>query len=116
MATSPRAYKKSGTFGKRSFGAHHTKPTFGARNFGERPTELHQATCNSCHAPCEVPFRPNGKKPVYCRDCFQKQDAAPSYSRTSSATPAAAGTDQLIARIDRLIVALEAHTRAIIKQ
>ena len=22
---------------------------------------------------CEVPFRPNGSKPVYCRDCFNGQ-------------------------------------------
>ena len=31
---------------------------------------LHKATCAECNKTCEVPFRPNGKKPVYCKDCF----------------------------------------------
>jgi CxxC-x17-CxxC domain-containing protein len=35
---------------------------------GER--ELFKATCASCHKICEVPFRPTGDKPVYCRECF----------------------------------------------
>ncbi len=43
----------------------------------ERPSENFKTDCSKCHAPCEVPFRPNGKKPVYCRDCFVRDDAAP---------------------------------------
>ncbi|HEV7449098.1 MAG TPA: CxxC-x17-CxxC domain-containing protein [Candidatus Paceibacterota bacterium] len=43
-----------------------------------RPLEMHQATCVRCKKFCEVPFKPNGKKPVYCRDCFALQDAEPS--------------------------------------
>jgi CxxC-x17-CxxC domain-containing protein len=35
-----------------------------------RPVVLHKAICSSCSKPCEVPFRPTGEKPVYCRDCF----------------------------------------------
>ncbi len=35
-----------------------------------RPMTMHPATCSSCGKPCEVPFRPTGEKPVYCRDCF----------------------------------------------
>jgi CxxC-x17-CxxC domain-containing protein len=31
---------------------------------------MHSAICASCKKTCEVPFRPNGDKPVYCRDCF----------------------------------------------
>ena len=40
------------------------------RDFSARPTEMHQATCARCNKACEVPFRPNGKKPVFCKDCF----------------------------------------------
>ncbi|MCR4312046.1 MAG: hypothetical protein NUV56_02050 [Candidatus Uhrbacteria bacterium] len=36
--------------------------------------ELFPATCNECGNACEVPFKPNGKKPVYCRDCFKKSE------------------------------------------
>jgi CxxC-x17-CxxC domain-containing protein len=49
------------------------RPSFGApRNDG--PRELYNAECNSCHKNCQVPFRPNGKKPVYCSDCFNQND------------------------------------------
>jgi len=33
---------------------------------------MHKATCSKCGKTCEVPFRPTGEKPVYCRDCFQE--------------------------------------------
>ena len=57
----------------------------------DRPA-LHPATCNKCGASCEVPFKPNGKKPIYCRDCFRKEEghaSAPSYDRPSYDRPAA---------------------------
>jgi CxxC-x17-CxxC domain-containing protein len=44
----------------------------GGRNFGG-PREMHKATCAECKQECEVPFKPNGEKPVYCRDCFNKR-------------------------------------------
>jgi CxxC-x17-CxxC domain-containing protein len=34
------------------------------------PVTMHSAICSSCGKTCEVPFRPTGDKPVYCRDCF----------------------------------------------
>jgi CxxC-x17-CxxC domain-containing protein len=53
-----------GTFGPRKFGA-----------FSDRPRELFKAECSQCHNPCEVPFKPNGKKPVYCGNCFVKDES-----------------------------------------
>ena len=38
--------------------------------FGQR--EMHEAVCAECNADCTVPFKPNGQKPVLCRECFQK--------------------------------------------
>lgn len=38
---------------------------------GER--EMFSATCSSCGREAQVPFRPNGSKPVYCSDCFSQQ-------------------------------------------
>lgn len=32
--------------------------------------EMFNATCASCQKPCQVPFRPSGDRPVFCRDCF----------------------------------------------
>lgn len=31
---------------------------------------MHPASCAHCHKPCEVPFKPDGSRPIYCRDCF----------------------------------------------
>ena len=35
--------------------------------------EMFPATCASCGTETEVPFRPSGDRPVYCRDCFSSQ-------------------------------------------
>jgi CxxC-x17-CxxC domain-containing protein len=41
--------------------------------------ELTRVQCAKCGNACEVPFRPTGDRPVYCRDCFGKnQDRTPS--------------------------------------
>jgi CxxC-x17-CxxC domain-containing protein len=37
------------------------------------PREMFSATCSSCGREAQVPFRPNGSKPVYCSDCFKTQ-------------------------------------------
>lgn len=40
---------------------------------GSRPQrELHSATCAACGVETQVPFKPSGDRPVYCRDCFSK--------------------------------------------
>jgi len=42
---------------------------------GERKEmQLFQTTCTTCGKSCEVPFRPDGTKPVLCRDCFSKKN------------------------------------------
>lgn len=43
--------------------------------------QLHEATCDSCGKTCGVPFKPNGKKPVYCSMCFKKGNGSESYSK-----------------------------------
>ncbi|MBY8999857.1 MAG: hypothetical protein KGD64_02990 [Candidatus Heimdallarchaeota archaeon] len=45
--------------------------------FGQRrPVELTKVTCSKCGEETEVPFVPDGSRPVYCRDCFQKSKPA----------------------------------------
>lgn len=47
---------------------------FGKRNFHDRGSDrpmMHQTICSNCGKECEVPFKPTGSKPVYCRDCFR---------------------------------------------
>ena len=58
-----------GGFGGRDGGRPEFKKKWdgGDRN---RAQTMHKATCANCGKTCEVPFRPNGEKPVYCSDCF----------------------------------------------
>jgi CxxC-x17-CxxC domain-containing protein len=44
--------------------------------------ELHKAICDKCGKECEVPFKPTGGKPIYCRSCF-KQNSSGSGDRSS---------------------------------
>ncbi len=89
----------------------------------------HRATCAECGNMCEVPFRPNGKKPVFCPDCFGakrdggyqgfKKDFAPrAENRAPAHQTAAPAKDHRIdeikaqlgaigTKLDRLIAALE---------
>jgi len=45
---------------------------FGKPRFSSDRQDMHKATCATCGKICEVPFKPTGTKPVYCKECFQK--------------------------------------------
>lgn len=74
-------FKKNNRFthsARKPFDRGDSRPSFrGApsrgRDFGgER--EMFDAECASCHKMTQVPFKPNGMKPVYCRDCFTPEN------------------------------------------
>ncbi len=35
--------------------------------------QLYNVICAACGKPTQVPFKPSGDRPVYCRDCYMKQ-------------------------------------------
>jgi len=90
---------------------------------GDRSTETHKTTCSECHAPCEVPFKPNGKKPVYCRNCFKNNVPTTAFSGQPFSRPTEYKDDGstdlkkhftiLNTKLDRLISAIEAQTRVL---
>ncbi len=41
--------------------------------YGGPQREMHKATCAECKKECEVPFKPSGDRPVYCKECFSKR-------------------------------------------
>jgi len=48
----------------------------GGNTGGSRgPREMFPAVCAQCGKETQVPFQPRGDKPVYCRDCFNKNKA-----------------------------------------
>ncbi len=49
----------------------------GDRGFERK--EMHDAVCSTCGNDCQVPFRPNGTKPVLCRNCFKPNETRTSF-------------------------------------
>lgn len=35
--------------------------------------QLYNVSCSSCGKQAQVPFKPSGDRPVYCRDCYMQQ-------------------------------------------
>lgn len=40
---------------------------------GGSTREMTQVTCAGCGQPTEVPFKPTGVRPVYCRSCYNSR-------------------------------------------
>ncbi len=59
----------------------------GRGNGDERPRQMFSAVCSQCGKQCELPFRPNGEKPVYCLDCFKKQSYVPGRNSNGADGP-----------------------------
>jgi CxxC-x17-CxxC domain-containing protein len=69
---------RSGGFGGNSYGGGGNRSGGGSRGGfrGDREAPMmHSAVCDRCGKDCEVPFKPTGEKPVYCRDCFRSMDS-----------------------------------------
>ncbi|MBU2561548.1 MAG: DNA-directed RNA polymerase [Nanoarchaeota archaeon] len=45
----------------------------GGGGFRGGPREMHKAVCSECGQECEVPFKPSGDKPVFCKECYRKR-------------------------------------------
>lgn len=75
-----------GGFGGNKFGGSRggSRGGFGGRGSDRGPAEMHPATCSQCNSDCEVPFKPNGKKPVLCHKCFKGNDGGDEGSREFS--------------------------------
>lgn len=70
----PGGFSRGG-MSRPSFGAGPRRPA-GRDSYG--PSESFKTSCSKCNAACEVPFKPNGKKPVYCKNCFVRDDTRSS--------------------------------------
>ncbi|MFH1504992.1 MAG: CxxC-x17-CxxC domain-containing protein [Candidatus Omnitrophota bacterium] len=64
-----QAKYSSKPLGLLSHSSHHGK---GRQDNISRERNFVKATCAECNKECEVPFRPSGDRPVYCRECFSK--------------------------------------------
>lgn len=55
---------------KSGFGKKNTDKSFRPDN---KDRIMYKAICDECGEDCELPFRPTGDKPVYCKSCFEKK-------------------------------------------
>ena len=127
--------------GRRPFGDRPPFKKFGPKRFGDDrrggfrgddrgERELFSATCAECGNTCEVPFRPTGEKPVFCKDCFaakkgdaprgdrreQSRDARsegrPQHMHTDGLEEVKAHLASLHAKVDALMALLTPATTA----
>lgn len=69
---------------------------------GREERQMYKAVCDACHQSCEVPFRPSGDKPVFCNDCFGKDEVV----ATPKVDVSSKKHDEINAKLDKIIALL----------
>lgn len=78
---------------------------FARPNFSDR--KLFKATCAECGNSCEVPFQPASGKPVYCSQCFGKDEGRKNNAPTNNNDRGNENFEILSAKLDKILRALE---------
>ena len=82
----------------------------GRSDFRQRdsgPREMHTVICAECGNECQVPFKPTSNKPVYCSDCFRKDNKRDSGRRNDDSSSSSAGIEEINKKLDRIMKALQ---------
>jgi len=56
-----------------SYGGGGGRRDFGGRGGNRGDRVMYPAVCDKCGQDCQVPFRPDGSKPIFCSNCFEKK-------------------------------------------
>ena len=78
----------------------------GGRDFRKQSFDkkrMFQAVCANCGKDCEVPFQPSEGKPVFCSDCFKKNDGAPSRRPDQPSGQSKEQHDVINAKLDKIL-------------
>ncbi len=67
---------------ERPFG--HDRGDRGGRDSGFGERSFTKTVCAECGQDCEVPFKPSGGRPVYCKECFSKREGSSFEGRRDS--------------------------------
>ncbi|MFH1493090.1 MAG: CxxC-x17-CxxC domain-containing protein [Candidatus Omnitrophota bacterium] len=51
----------------------------GIQGNGPREKTYTRVICADCNKECEIPFKPSGDRPVYCKECFLKRKGDSSF-------------------------------------
>ena len=105
-----RDYRSEGPKRRNDFG--------GGDRYDDKKT-ITTVNCDACGKTCTVPFKPTAGKPIYCNDCFRKNDSAPRGDRSSynsGSDSRSRGSDsgssnrdlvQINAKLDKILSMLE---------
>lgn len=50
-------------------------------SFDRDTREMYDVVCADCGTNTQVPFKPDGERPVYCRDCYRKHKPQRKFNR-----------------------------------
>ncbi|MBR9676713.1 hypothetical protein GOV04_01065 [Candidatus Woesearchaeota archaeon] len=97
---------RSDSSSKRDFREDSKGSSRNSRN--RRDFEFTEVTCASCSTKCKVPFKPTSNKPVFCEDCFKKQDKSKPVrsSRESYNKPSERDLDIINEKLNKIMKAL----------
>ncbi len=101
-----------GRFERKEFRGFSREPREFNDRSSRRPSfdkEMHEIICDRCGKTCEVPFRPTAGKPVYCNDCFRKNDNSNEPRRSSNSNNQSSGNDlrEINQKLDKIMKALK---------
>lgn len=72
----------------------------GRESRGKREFTMTKVICSSCGENCEVPFKPTSNKPIFCSNCFRKEDGRSSHRPAS-------GLEDINKKLDKIMLALK---------
>ena len=87
--------------GRRSFGG---RDRFERRGRDSERPRMHEVICDKCGEKCEVPFKPTAGKPVYCNECFRKNDRSESRGNSGNSSK---DIEQINLKLDKIMKALK---------
>lgn len=91
------------------------RPGARTRDSYQGATQKFDAICSNCRKSCQVPFRPDGKKPIYCRDCFNAPRDAHVPAKRNVPMGAPSGEGKSIGDLTRQIAAMNAKIDTMLK-
>ncbi len=59
----------------------------GRQGNGPRERTYTQVICADCNKECEIPFKPSGGRPVYCKECFSKRKTGNQFNTNRDKMP-----------------------------
>jgi len=111
--TRPGARSKFGAGAPRTSQSRPPSRMGGAR---DEQFQKFDAVCSNCGKACQVPFRPDGKKPVYCKNCFgAPREALPALKRSTAAAEVTSTGGKTIADLTRQIAAMNTKIDTMLK-